>query len=93
MSIRETKDGVTIKVSVKPNSPKFKLDQDGDEIIVHSTEEPMKGKVNKEIIKEFTKLLHVKVELASGFTSKEKQLFAKGIGKHQVEELLQLKQS
>ncbi|HLN90075.1 MAG TPA: DUF167 family protein [Candidatus Binatia bacterium] len=93
MSIRETKDGVTIKVFVKPNSPRFKLDQDDDEIIVHSTEEPVKGKVNKEIIKEFTKLLHVKVELASGFTSKEKQLFAKGIGKQQVEELLHLKQS
>jgi len=93
MSIRETKDGVTIKVFVKPNSPRFKLDQNGDEIIVHSTEEPVKGKVNKEIIKEFTRLLHVKVELASGYTSKEKQLFAKGIGKQQVEELLQLKQS
>ncbi len=48
-----------------------------DEIVVYSTEEPVKGKVNKEIIKELTKLLHAKVELASGFTSKEKQLFVK----------------
>jgi uncharacterized protein (TIGR00251 family) len=88
MSITETKDGVTLKVFVKPNSPKFKIEFDGTEIVVYSTEEPVKGKVNKEIIKEFTKLLHSKVELASGFTSKEKQLFVKGIEKQQVEQLL-----
>jgi uncharacterized protein (TIGR00251 family) len=88
LSITETKDGVTLKVFVKPNSPKFKIEFDGTEIVVYSTEEPVKGKVNKEIIKEFTKLLHSKVELASGFTSKEKQLVVKGIEKQQVEQLL-----
>jgi uncharacterized protein (TIGR00251 family) len=88
MSITETKDGVTLKVFVKPNSPKFKIEFDGTEIVVYSTEEPVKGKVNKEIIKEFTKLLHSKVELASGFNSKEKQLVVKGIEKQQVEQLL-----
>jgi uncharacterized protein (TIGR00251 family) len=93
MSISESKDGVTIKVFVKPNSPKFKIELDGNEIVVYSTEEPVKGKVNKEIIKEFTKLLHVKVELASGFTSKEKQLSVKGLGKQQAEQLLKLKPS
>jgi len=93
MSISETKDGVIIKVFVKPNSPKYKIELDGDEIIVYSTEEPVKGKVNKEIIKELSKLLHVKVEFASGLTSKEKQLFVKGMGKQQAEQLLQLKKS
>jgi uncharacterized protein (TIGR00251 family) len=88
MSIKETKDGVSLKIFVKPNSPKFKIEFDGTEIIVYSTEEPTKGKVNKEIIKEFTKILHSKTELASGFTSKEKQLFIKGMGKQQIEQLL-----
>jgi uncharacterized protein (TIGR00251 family) len=88
MSISEIKDGVILTIFVKPNSPKFSVKIEGDEIVVRSTEEPVKGKVNKEIIKEFTKLLHVKVELATGFTSKEKQLFVKGIGKKQVEEVL-----
>ena len=91
MSINEIKDGVIIKIFVKPNSPKFCVEFDGDGIVVSSTEEPVKGKVNKEIIKELSKLLHAKVELASGFTSKEKQLFVKGIGKQQAEQLLQLK--
>jgi uncharacterized protein (TIGR00251 family) len=89
MSISETKDGVIITVFVKPNSPKFKIQHDGDEIVVHCTEEPVKGKVNKEIIKEFSKLLHAKVEIASGFTSKQKQLFVKGMDKSQAEKLLQ----
>ncbi len=91
MSISETKDGTIIAIFVKPSSPKFSIEMNGDEIIVHSTEEPIKGKVNKEILKEFTKLLHAKIEIASGFTSKQKQLFAKDITKTQVEQLLMCK--
>ena len=90
MSITETKDGAIITIFVKPNSPKFSVELDGNEIVVHCTEEPVKGKVNKEIIKEFSKLLHAKVELASGATSRQKQLFAEGITKNQAEQLLQL---
>ena len=88
MSIKEAKDGVSITIFVKPNSPIFKIEFEGAEIVVYSTEEPIKGKVNKEIIKEFTKLFNSKVELVLGFTSKEKQLFVKGMGKQQVERFL-----
>ena len=88
MSIKETKDGVSITIFVKPKSPIFKIEFDKTEIVVYSTEEPIKGKVNKEIIKEFTKLLHTKVELASGCTSREKQLIIKDMGKQQIEQLL-----
>jgi uncharacterized protein (TIGR00251 family) len=88
MSIKETKNGVIITVFVKPNAPKFSIELDGDEIVVHSTEEPEKGKVNKQIIKEFSKLLHAKVELASGAASRQKQLFVQGITKTQTEQLL-----
>ncbi len=88
MSIIETKDGVILKIFVKPNSPKFKVDYDGEEIVVYSTEEPVKGKVNKEIVKELSKLLHTKVEFATGLTSKQKQLVVKGMDKRQAEQLL-----
>jgi hypothetical protein len=88
MSIKETKDGATIKIYVKPNSPKFKIELDEKEFVVHATEAPEKGKVNKEIIKEFSRLLHAKVNLASGATSRQKQLFVQGITKSQAEELL-----
>ena len=88
MSISETKDGTIITVFVKPNSPKFKVELDGNEIIIFSTEEPEKGKVNKEIIKELSRFFKSKVEMVSGFTSKQKQLFVKGMGKNQVEAIL-----
>jgi len=88
MSINENEEGTIFKVFVKPNSSKFSVEIEGGEIIVHCTEEPVKGKVNKEIIKEFTKLLHARVELVSGFTSKEKRLFVKGVRKQNAEQFL-----
>src|SRR5450756_1885550 len=74
MNIKETKDGTIITVFVKPNSARFQVEVDGDEIVIHCTQEPVKGKVNKELIKELSKLFHAKVELVSGLTSKQKQL-------------------
>jgi uncharacterized protein (TIGR00251 family) len=91
MKISETKDGAIIEVSVKPNSAKFKTMIDNDEILVFCTEEPVKGRVNKELIKELSKLFHCKVEIASGFTSKQKRLLIKGVGKSEVERLLRTK--
>ena len=88
MSIKETKDGVFISIFVKRNSPKFKIELDGEEIVVYATEVPEKGKANKEIIKEMTRFFGVKVELVSGATSKEKQLFLIGLTKQQAEKSL-----
>lgn len=90
MSIKETKCGTIITIFVKPNAPKFKIEYDGSEIVVHATEVPEKGKVNKEIIKEFSRILHVNVELTSGATSRQKTLFAEGIGKSQAEKSLHI---
>ncbi len=88
MSISETKDGIILTVFVKPNSPEFKIELDGNEIIVYSTEEPEKGKVNKEIIKELSRFFKHRVEMVSGFTSKQKQLIVTGMDKNQVEAIL-----
>ena len=88
MNIKETKDCTIITIFVKPNSAMFQVEVDGDEIIIHCTEEPVKGKVNKELIKELSKLFHAKVELVSGLTSKQKQLLICGILKAKVEQLL-----
>jgi uncharacterized protein (TIGR00251 family) len=85
MSAVETKDGATLSIFVKPNSPKFKIEVDDGEVVVYSTEEPIKGKVNKEIIKEAGKLFGFKVEIVSGLTSKQKILLFRGVNKAQVE--------
>jgi len=89
MKITETKDGTIIEIYVKPNSQKFEVILEGNEVFVRCTEEPVKGKVNKELTKAFSKLFHTKVEIVSGFTSKQKMLLITGIEKSEVERLLQ----
>jgi uncharacterized protein (TIGR00251 family) len=88
MKLAETKEGIIIEVFVKPNQPKFNVKLDGDEIIVFCREEPVKGKVNKELIKGLSKLFHAEIEIVSGLTSKQKRLLLKNLSKKQVETLL-----
>jgi uncharacterized protein (TIGR00251 family) len=88
MNVKETKNGTIIEVFVKPNQPKFNVKIDGDEIIIFCTEEPFKGKVNKELVKELSKLFHAEIEIVSGLTSKQKRLLIKNMSKKQVETLL-----
>jgi len=91
MKTNETKNGTIIEVFVKPNQPKFNIEIEGDEIIISCTEEPIKGKVNKEIIKELSKRFHAKVELVSGATSKQKRLLVACAAINEVEQLLNTK--
>ena len=88
MKIQETKQGVILEVSVKPRSKEFKIVAEGDEIVVFCREEPVKGKVNKELIKELSRLFRKKVELVYGFTSKQKRLLIKDAEKSKVERVL-----
>jgi uncharacterized protein (TIGR00251 family) len=88
MKIVETKEGCILDVSVKPRSREFKVALEADEIVIRSTKEPVEGKVNKELVKELSRLFHRQVELVSGFTSKDKKLFVKGARKSEVEDLL-----
>jgi hypothetical protein len=88
MKTVETKEGLILEVTVKPRAKCFKILVEGEEIIVHCREEPTKGKVNKELIKELTRLLHRQVELVSGFTSKQKRLLVKACDKKEFEHLL-----
>ncbi len=88
MKLTETKNGVVIEVFVKPNGTQFQVEIESGEIVVYSTQEPKKGKVNRELVKELTKLFHAKVELASGATSKEKRFLIHGAKKNEVETIL-----
>lgn len=88
MSIKETKDGTAITIFVKPNAPQFKIAFDGDEIVVYSTEAPEKGKVNKEILKELSRLFNCQVEMVSGHTCRKKTLLVRTASRAQVEFVL-----
>ncbi len=85
MKIQETKQGVILEVYVKPKSNDFKIIVDDGEILAFCSEEPVKGKANKELIKELSRLFHRKVQLISGFTSKQKKLLIRDAEKAEIE--------
>jgi uncharacterized protein (TIGR00251 family) len=91
MKLSETKDGTVVEVFVKPSSQRFEIAVEDDEIVVRCTEEPVKGRVNRELVKELSKLFHARVELVSGLTSRQKQLLIEGIKKSEIEHLLKMK--
>jgi len=88
MNLVETEDGTIVEIYVRLNQPRFKVTLNGGEIVISSTEEPVKGRVNKEIIKELTRIFHSKVELVSGSTSREKKLIVKDLRKTEAERIL-----
>ena len=88
MKVLETKEGSILEVLVKPRCEAFRIIIEGDDITVFCTVEPSKGKANREIIKEFSRLFHKKVELVSGFSSRQKKLLIRDVGKSEVERAL-----
>lgn len=88
MKATEIKDGLMLEVTVKPKSRQFKIAIEADEIVAYCTEEPTKGRVNKELLKGFTKLFHKEVTLVSGFTSRQKRLLIGNASKEEAEKIL-----
>jgi uncharacterized protein (TIGR00251 family) len=88
VKITETKEGSIIEVFVKPKSKEFRIVVEGDEVEVYCKEEPVKGKVNKELVKELSRVFHKEVELISGFTSKQKRLLIKNTDRSEAEKVL-----
>jgi len=88
MRISKTKDGIVLEVLVKPRSGIFKITVEGDDVIVCCTEEPVKGRVNKELINKLSGIFHKKVALVSGVASKQKLLLIKGATEDEVERVL-----
>ena len=86
--MKETAQGVVLDVNVKPKSKKFWVDLDGDEIVVFCREAPVRSKVNKELLKQFSHLFCRRVELVSGFTSRQKRLLISGIKMEEVNQIL-----
>lgn len=67
-----------MNVYVKPESREFKIDVEDGELVAHCKESPVKGKVNRELMKELSKLFEKKVEIVSGFASKQKKVLIRG---------------
>lgn len=73
MKILKTRDGVVLKVHVKPRSRSFRI-QVNDELVIFCRQPPVEGKVNRELIKEFSKIFRRKIEIVSGFRSRTKNI-------------------
>lgn len=88
MRLHETAQGVVLDVHVKPNSKQFRVEVDGDELVVSCREAPVKGKVNKEVLKRLSRLFGHKVELVSGFTSRQKRFLVTDVKAEDVNRIL-----
>jgi len=80
-----------LDVHVKPNSKEFRLTIQYDELVVFCSEAPIRGKVNSELLKQFSRLFGRKVELVSGFTSKEKKILVRSIETDEANRILNSK--
>jgi len=73
-------DGVVVDVFVKLDSGRFELRVEGGEVVVLCRESPVKGRVNRELIKEFSRIFQKRVEIVAGFSSRQKKVL---IRRHQ----------
>lgn len=88
MKTLKTDQGVVLNVYVKPDSREFKIEIEDDELVVHCKEFPVKGKVNRELIKELSRIFKRRVEFISGFTSKQKKFLIKDVSLEEVNRIL-----
>ena len=88
MKLLKTAQGVVLEVHVKPNAKNFRVELNGDDFVVSCREAPIKGKVNQELVKKFSRLFNKQVEIASGFTSRQKKVLIRDIEAEEVNRIL-----
>ncbi len=84
MELRKVSDGVVVAVFVKPNSKFFQLKVEGDELVAFCRESPVKGRVNRELVKELSRVFKKRVGIIAGFASKQKKVLITDINMDQV---------
>jgi uncharacterized protein (TIGR00251 family) len=76
-AVKEVEDGILVDIEVSTKSNKFEIAGYNDwreRIEIRIKSPPLKGKANKEIINEFSKLAKSDVEIISGLKSRQKTL-------------------
>lgn len=82
MILKEINEGLIIEVNVKPRSKDSKIKFIEDKVIFCSKKQPIRGKVNTELVKVISNLFGAKVRILSGFKSNNKILLLKKIDKN-----------
>ena len=62
----------------------WEVSVEGDMLAVLCRESPVKGRVNKELIKELSRIFKKRVEILAGLTSREKKMLIKDISKDET---------
>lgn len=88
MKLKKTAQGIVLDVYVKPNSKEFQTKIEEDRLLVFCREAPVKGRVNRELIKELSKLLKRRVEILSGITARQKRVLIRDIEANEVRQVL-----
>ena len=88
MKLRKTAQGIVLDVHVKPNSKEFQIKTEEDELVVFCRETPVKGRVNRELMKELSRLFKRRVEILSGFSSRQKKILIRDIDAKEVKQIL-----
>jgi uncharacterized protein (TIGR00251 family) len=88
MKLQETAEGVVLDVYVKPKSENFRVELDVDELVVSCREAPVKGKVNRELVKKLSRFFDRRVEIVLGFSSRKKKLLIRDIEAEEVNRIL-----
>ncbi len=87
MKLMQTSDGVVLEIRVKPRSDRFEIQQN-DEVIVFCKEAPVKGRVNRTVEKELSRLFKSKVDIVSGFSSRKKRVLIENASVEEVARVL-----
>lgn len=90
-AITQIKDGVLLDIEVSTKSDKFTISGYNEwrkAIQIRIKAVPQKGKANKEIISEFSKLTGKEVEISSGLKSHHKVLKIYGTSKEELMKIL-----
>jgi len=88
MRLLKTGQGIVADVRVKPRSKAFKIEAGEDEATVFCREAPEKERVNRELVKELSKVFKKRVEIVSGFTSKQKRILIRDASFEEVRQIL-----
>ena len=90
-AITQTKDGILLNIEVSSRSDKFGIsgyNEWREAVEVKIKAHPQKGRANKEIINEFSKITKTPVEIISGHKSRHKILKIYGISETDMLEIL-----
>ena len=88
MKLVKTDQGVVLNVYVKPDSRDFKIEAEDDELVVCCREAPVKGKVNKELVKGLSRLFKKRTKIVAGSASKQKKILIMDISLEEANDTL-----